>query len=685
LFGDEQIDTLVGEASALMMLLRSGDLSHLLQEMSGSNIVAAMLSSELTAHAHVRAAAAHDSSAERINHGAVAPMSRPMALGANTQEEMDKLVEETGALMARMGSTDAEKIQSTLQDMSSRNSLSALLASRFELPSNAPSQTQVEKSAIPQNCLHDDAQQHDTAIRLSQLKQSVSVTTQDDLDALIEDTGMLLGQLLTTDAASLSDMLVELSSESVLAGILCETLVSDTVDMDVRGDTTGSHTPSPAKKSEVGSYEIVGSGISRVDSLQVMFQALKGEGLLVETRLGRDGSFRVDSHNSPPQPASSAASSLSRQMMELRDQAAQVSQVISSDGSKMSPVTTPLKYPIVLEIPQNLAVSLNHILDIPCSMHPDLSPKRGPMVKRWKSLTHVASASDDTQRYEEAVSHNDDPQQHEKAASHEDSRSEPDLFTVCEYESSDDGSDDDDDNEQVTHMRRTRKRDILLRGLKVLHMSTLNMQSDFLFLWSSARHAHDPEPTQSAQDEHSGGGNDEDKGRENQQAATICPGQDGVATCSAEDPHLRGTVQGNEGGGGAADAPASPIVVDGAVVHGESSAGDKECYTNEAGISEKEPYMPAGQAPCICETEACVLLDWVQVLVHEDAGTAASEAPTVGRVLLDLRHAAMSLSDTTEAAAHEESVETRASQEEGGGGGKHPSIGGEKEVFCNKK
>ena len=57
------------------------------------------------------------------------------------------------------------------------------------------------------------------------------------------------------------------------------------------------------------------------------------------------------------------------------------------------------------------------------------------------------------------------------------------LFTGCEYESEDDAS--EDGGEELKRMLLTRKRHILVQGLKVLHMVTLNLQSDFFLLWCS--------------------------------------------------------------------------------------------------------------------------------------------------------------------------------------------------------
>jgi len=62
------------------------------------------------------------------------------------------------------------------------------------------------------------------------------------------------------------------------------------------------------------------------------------------------------------------------------------------------------------------------------------------------------------------------------------------VFTACEYESEDDAS--EDDGEELTRMLLTKKRDILVQGLKVLHMATLNLQSDFFVHWRSQTASH---------------------------------------------------------------------------------------------------------------------------------------------------------------------------------------------------
>ena len=62
------------------------------------------------------------------------------------------------------------------------------------------------------------------------------------------------------------------------------------------------------------------------------------------------------------------------------------------------------------------------------------------------------------------------------------------ALTTYDYESEDDAS--EDDGEELKRMLLTKKRDILVRGIKVLHMATLNLQTDFFVHWRSEISSH---------------------------------------------------------------------------------------------------------------------------------------------------------------------------------------------------
>jgi hypothetical protein len=219
----------------------------------------------------------------------------------------------------------------------------------------------------------------DVTIETNSVRRQLSISTQQDLDDLVQESNTLLDRLASSDTATVSEMLLELSRcENALAQMLVDT------------------TPKLKK------------GNSLVDVLRF----LKEEGAAVETKLGELGSFVVSERDDQDEVSGSA-----QDFLDFGDgKSSSMTQLLSSSQDQRTESTTTTVFPSALEVD--------------CSLSTNLS-----------------------------------------------------LFTGCEYESEDDAS--EDGGEELKRMLLTRKRDILVQGLKVLHMVTLNLQSDFFLLWFS--------------------------------------------------------------------------------------------------------------------------------------------------------------------------------------------------------
>ena len=217
----------------------------------------------------------------------------------------------------------------------------------------------------------------DVTIETNPVRRRLSISTQQDLDDLVQESNTLLGKLASSDAATVSEMLLELS-RCALAQVLVDT------------------TPKLKK------------GNSLVD----VFRFLKEEGAVVETKLGESGSFVVSERDDQDEVSGSA-----QDFLDFGDgKSSSMRQMLSSSQDQRPESTTTTVFPSALEVD--------------CSLSTNLS-----------------------------------------------------LFTGCEYESEDDAS--EDGGEELKRMLLTRKRHILVQGLKVLHMVTLNLQSHFFLLWFS--------------------------------------------------------------------------------------------------------------------------------------------------------------------------------------------------------
>ena len=485
----EQIDTLVSEASSLMTRMSSQDsrdLYDVLLELSVSNGIAAILSSEITSRTasgqEVKAAAsvqtAEATLAKQVEVATKLPSVLQRSISLNTQADLHLLVEETGALMGRLGSTDAADVISTLQAMRSRSSLAAILSSAFD-QGEVSSSRQELTPATPATFA---APAEDSGKTLPTLKRQLSISTQDQLNILINEAGTLLDRLSSTNAAAMSNVLLELSEENMLASLLVQEAGVTEV----------------AKEKQVA--QLSASPPNRppllpTNSLTRMFLALKHEGAVVERALPASGpSFAVDGDEGLTEEAftetlaaalesdcldadaapSPVKSTLTRTMDEFRSQAAATRQAIKitiDDANvELVPVEDGRGEYSILNTPKGDQVP-----------GPRLTWRTGSnQVEQVQTVPEgvVAKEPGAVGSCKETAS--ETVESCEKTVS-EGTADDVDLFPIYEYESEDDAS-DDDDGENIS----VRKRGILRQGLKVLHLTTLNIQSEFLFFWLSA-------------------------------------------------------------------------------------------------------------------------------------------------------------------------------------------------------
>jgi hypothetical protein len=218
----------------------------------------------------------------------------------------------------------------------------------------------------------------DVAIEINSARR-LSISTQQDLDDLFQGSNTLLDKFASSDVATESEMLFELSRcENALAQMLVDA--------------------TPKLKKD--------------NSLVELFRLRKEEGTVVETNLGKSGSFVVSERDDQDEVSGSA-----QDFLDFGDgKSSSRRQLLSSSHNQRSESTTTTVFPSAWEVDFSLSTNLS-------------------------------------------------------------------LFTGCEYESEDDAS--EDDGEELKGMLLTRKRDILVQGLKVLRMVTLNLQSDFFLLWCS--------------------------------------------------------------------------------------------------------------------------------------------------------------------------------------------------------
>ena len=354
---DEELELLLEATGSLLARLNSaeaGGMTNVLEEMSSRNTVAAAVLSEMetgisgvarTPSADRLAAilsakvasstqkddknlkeddvsAAHslkEQPASAVNESPPSATARTLSL--DTSEGLKLLEEELGALLVRLDSANAAEVVGIIQDMSSRNMLAAVLSSTLEQTQERCPAEDIERAA-------------DAAIQTNSVGRRLSIGTQQDLDDLIRESNTLLSKLASSDVATVSDTLLELSRErNALAQIL--------VDATSATRSRGMQNKPNLKKT---------------NSLVEMFKALQMEGVVVETKLGKSGSFRVsdpsdeddvvlraqeyldaDDQNSRDQPA---LSSLTKTMLEFRSQAAatrraiQVSEPSEGGGEK---------------------------------------------------------------------------------------------------------------------------------------------------------------------------------------------------------------------------------------------------------------------------------------------------------------------------------------------------------------
>ena len=528
-----EINALINDAGSLMTRMKSeGNTPGHLHQMKEDNALAAIITQELMSASVAAkdvpipdvASANMESLRSETSQAAneVSTTTLQPTLSIDTQEHLDLLVEEMGALMGRLGSSNASNIENALQEMSSRNAVAAILASRIRQDTVA-SQTSPSElaSASSEQVLIEPLE----GGRNRSLKRSLSLNTQNELDDLVKESGTLLDRLASTQAEAAADLLFELKDESILAGILCEAM---------------------AEKP------------TKTNSLTKMFKQLKADGAVVETRLGKSGSFRVhgkDNDSATLSEQSLAAAledsgmesvtqtsswedhvvmqTLRRNMAVFRQEAAKTRQDLAAVWTETSSrsmeavepreATATRRWIGVLDDKSfdsspssqgDVSVHLPGVESSPTNPDPigttgrqdDVAAEVDPNVGATKANVHN----------ERIVENNDAPKSTGSSCSFHAATSddpqcivdnstedgndvvEDEVHFSDEFESEDDVSDDgEDDFAQGLCMR---KRTILVKGLKVLHMATLKKQSYFFLAWQLQRPAQREELSRDIRD-----------------------------------------------------------------------------------------------------------------------------------------------------------------------------------------
>ena len=519
-----EIDALINDAGSLMTRMKSeGNTPGHLHQMKEDNALAAIITQELMSASVAAkdvpipdvASANMESLRSETSQAAneVSTTTLQPTLSIDTQEHLDLLVEEMGALMGRLGSSNASNIDNALQEMSSRNAVAAILASRIKQDTVA-SQTSPSELASPssEQVLIEPLEAGVEGGRNRSLKRSLSLNTQNELDDLVKESGTLLDRLASTQAEAAADLLFELKDESILAGILCEAMAEK-----------------PAK----------------TNSLTKMFKQLKADGAVVETRLGKSGSFRVhgkDNDSATLSEQSLAAAledsgmesvtqtssckdhvvmqTLRRNMAVFRQEAAKTRQDLAAVWTETSSrsmetvepreATATRRWIGVLDDKSfdsspysqgDVSVHLPGVESSPTNPDPigrtsrqdDVAAEVEPNVGATKANVYnerivknndAPKSTGSSCSFHAATS--DDPQCiDDNSTEHGNDVVEDAVHFSDEFESEDDVSDDGEDD----FAQGLCKRAILVKGLKVLRMATLKKQSYFFLAWQLQRPA----------------------------------------------------------------------------------------------------------------------------------------------------------------------------------------------------